>query len=119
LAGLLGFEDESAALVEVYAAGGGGAAELGFIDAAFEDVVVGFVGGAGGVGGREGQGVAEFGEEEREVGALLPAFLALPSVNESFQSVGGLVRHNRMVCRDDGIPQELRRIVCGMGVFGR
>ena len=64
LAGLFGFQDEAAAFVEVDAAVGVGAGDGGAFDGAFEDVVVVFGVGGGGVGAGDADRVAEFGEEE-------------------------------------------------------
>jgi hypothetical protein len=65
---LLGFEDEVGAFVEVDEVGGGFAVGGGDVDGAVEDVVVLGVVGDGGFGVREGEGVAEFGEEKLVVG---------------------------------------------------
>ena len=67
---LFGFEDEAGAAIEVDLARGGAAVGVVERDGAFEDVGV-FGGiGAGGIGVREGEEVAEFGEEEIFVGTL-------------------------------------------------
>ena len=67
---LLGFEDEAAALVEVDAAGAGGAVAVMKGDAALEDVGVVGVVGRGRVGPRNAEQIAELGEEELVVGTL-------------------------------------------------
>jgi hypothetical protein len=68
IAALLGFEDEAASAVEVDEVGGGGTVEFlelyGFVD----DVGVESFVGLTGVGAREVEEVAEFREEERQVG---------------------------------------------------
>lgn len=47
--------------------------------------------------GRQGEGGAELGEEEGEVGAFLAAFLALPAGDEGFDGVGRGVRYCLML----------------------
>ncbi len=67
---LLGLEDEAAALVEIDAAGAGGAVLMMKGDAALEDVGVGGIVGLRGVRLRDAEERAELGEEEGVVGAL-------------------------------------------------
>ena len=103
LAGLLGFEDEGVAFVKVDAAGGGGAVGLFEVDAAFEDVVVVFIGFVGGLGLREVEGRAEFDKKKGEVGAFLAAFAALPAGDEALdggvrcRGGAGLLRKRALV----------------------
>ncbi len=68
--GLFRFEDETAAAVEVDLADGDAAIGVVERDGAFEDVGVFSAVGAGGIGVRESEQVAELGEEEILVGTL-------------------------------------------------
>ncbi|HEV7402340.1 MAG TPA: hypothetical protein VGO11_05415 [Chthoniobacteraceae bacterium] len=84
----LGLEDEAAALVEIDAAGAGGAVLVMKGDAALEDVGVGGIVGVRGIGLRDAEQRAEFGEEEGVVGALGGSGV-LPAGDEVLD--GGLV----------------------------
>lgn len=96
LAALLGFEHEGIALVEVDAADG-----FAFVaiapDDALEDVVVKFVGRLRRIRAFEAKHVAQFGEKQRVIGALLPALLALPAGDEAFHRIGKRVGRDRRV----------------------
>lgn len=85
---LLGLEDEAAALVEIDAAGAGGAVLMMKGDAALEDVGVVGVVGVRGVRARDAEEIAQLGEKEGVVGALGGAG-ALPASDEVLN--GGLV----------------------------
>lgn len=80
--GLLGLEDEAAALVQVDAQGGGHALGVAPLHPALEDVVVkgGVV--AGGVGRGDADGLAQLAQEHLIVGALGPAPGRAPFANE-------------------------------------
>jgi hypothetical protein len=70
IAALLGFEDKTAALVEIDASGAGGAVGVGERDGALEGVGVERVVGLRGLGALDGEEVAEFREEKLVVGTL-------------------------------------------------
>ena len=67
---MLGFENEASALVEIYEARAGGSVGMFVGNRVFEDVLVAGIVGDGGVRTRDGEEVAEFGEEELIVGAF-------------------------------------------------
>lgn len=107
---LLGFEDEGAAAVEVYAPGGDGAVGPGTVDAALEDVGILGVVRLGGIGPREVEEVAEFEEEELGIGALGSAGV-FPAGDEGLDGGGGWlgeVGHGR---------REVARPCPGLAVF--
>jgi hypothetical protein len=90
--GLFGFQDEGAAFVKVDAAGGGGTVGQEVLHHSFEDIIIVFRGGAGGVRDGKTERAAEFGEEHAVVGAFLAALAALPAGDEGFDR-GGVVSH--------------------------
>ena len=79
---LLGLEDEAIALVEVDPLVGAALAALAPDDRALEHVVVELMRSARRIGPVDTQNVAQFAQEQRIVGALGTAFLALPAFNE-------------------------------------
>jgi len=79
---LLGLENEAVALVEVDALVGSTAVTTVFAHGALEDIIVAFRRRRGRIGMRQSEEIAEFGEEQRVVRPLLPAFLPLPARDE-------------------------------------
>ena len=63
----------------------------------FEDVIVLLGGGAGGIGPRDAERVAQFREEQRIIGALLAALAALPAGDEALDLVVCLAGVSRRV----------------------
>lgn len=82
--GLLGFENEATALVEVDAQGGGEPLGLAPLHAALEDVIVGPSVVAGRVRTRQLKSFAEFRQEHLIVRALCPAARMTPALDKGF-----------------------------------
>lgn len=95
---MFGFADEVGGFVEVDVVGGGGAVGVDAGDGAVEDVVVAFGIGGGGVGARDAEDVAEFGEEHLVVGALGGSGI-LPAGDEGFDGFVWTMTHcGSMAC---------------------
>lgn len=84
-AALLRLEDEAAALVEVDSSARCRAVQLAEGHPALEDIGVGVRVVRGGLRTRHAQRVAEFGQEQRVVGALLPAVSGRPMGHEGLE----------------------------------
>jgi len=94
---LFGLEDEAAAAVEVDAAGGGAAVGVVERHGALEDVGVGLGVGAGGIGARHLQHVAQLGEEELVVGAF-GSLRAGPTLDKGVEGRGNGLGHGARDC---------------------
>ncbi len=90
-AGLLGFEDETAALVQVDAAGCGGPIRQEVLYRSFENVVVVPGRGTGWLWHGKTERLAELVQEHDVVGAFLAAFTPLPASDEGLDRLAGPV----------------------------